>query len=292
MLAAGQADVQFTTQNSHCPLSQTAAQCTSVDEFEGGPDVKLSGLLVTSPGDRATALVDVAFPTNLKIVMKADKPGAVGTVVVMAVITIVFTVVVSICSERRRALWPASCLASRSVSLACVVAGIAPDAVASNFVSVVMSACHHGTRQHLATWLWFGLVRAPPSPGPGAMTLVTSTRPRTGPMITGRRVTSRAGQGRGGECLVSRECVAGGDQPKLRGLDLPFHSSRPWPRRAKPPSQRSELACHDTAATKFGAPEHRCTANSACGSAPTIAPHHSDVSLLNLPLRLSGGGRF
>ena len=53
------------------------------DGFEGEPDVKLSVLLVTSPDNRAAALVDVTFPTaenliNLKIVMKADRLGAVA----------------------------------------------------------------------------------------------------------------------------------------------------------------------------------------------------------------------
>ena len=53
------------------------------DGFVGGPDIKLSGLLVIAPRARATALVDVTFPTaddptNLKIVMKADRPGAMA----------------------------------------------------------------------------------------------------------------------------------------------------------------------------------------------------------------------
>ena len=63
-------------------VSPVRATClaTQSDGFEGGPNSELSELNGYFTG-RATALVDVTFPTednptNLKILMKADKPGA------------------------------------------------------------------------------------------------------------------------------------------------------------------------------------------------------------------------
>ena len=54
---------------------------TCLGDAVDGPDITLSGLLVSLPGDCVTALVDAAFTladssTNLKVMMKATKFGA------------------------------------------------------------------------------------------------------------------------------------------------------------------------------------------------------------------------
>ena len=51
--------------------------------FEGGPDIKLSGMQMVAEGDSSVALIDVTYPvaenpTNIPTMMKATKPGAVA----------------------------------------------------------------------------------------------------------------------------------------------------------------------------------------------------------------------